>query len=188
MAKIKAFLFLSINGYYKGIDEDISWHQHNEEGAAFSEEQLSRGNILMFGRKTYEMMSSFWPSKMAAEAFPLVAAKMNSSTKFVISNSLQKTTWQNTNIINGDVIEKIKKLNASSSVDITILGSGSIVTLLSNELLIDEYEFMIDPVALAEGETLFQKMQSNLHLKLVSQQVFPKSGNLLLKYEPVRKQ
>ncbi len=123
MAKLKAFIFLTINGFYKGIGEDISWHQHNEEGAAFSEQQLSKGNILLFGRKTYEMMSSFWPSKMAAEAYPVVAAKMNSSTKFVISHSLQKATWQNTSIINGDVIEEIKKLKANSAEDITILGS-----------------------------------------------------------------
>lgn len=51
MSKLKAFLFLSINGYYKGLNEDISWHQHNEEGAAFSEKQLCRGNILLFGSK-----------------------------------------------------------------------------------------------------------------------------------------
>jgi dihydrofolate reductase len=187
MAKIKAFLFLSINGYYKGLNEDISWHQHDEEGAAFSQQQLSAGNILLFGRKTYDMMSNFWPSKMAAEVYPEVAQQMNAATKIVISNSLKKVSWKNTSIINGKIVQEIKNLKANSSVDITILGSGSIVTLLSNELLIDEYEFMIDPVALAEGVSLFQKMQSDLHLKLVSQQVFPKSGCLLLKYEPVRK-
>ncbi len=186
MSKLKAFLFLSINGYYKGLNEDISWHQHNEEGAAFSEKQLSRGNILLFGRKTYEMMSSFWPSKMAADAYPVVAEKMNTSTKFVISNSLKKATWQNTSIIKNDVIDEIKKLKVNSEEDITILGSGSIVTLLSNELLIDEYELLIDPVALSEGHSLFQNMKYELRLKLLSQEVFPKSGSLLLKYEPIR--
>lgn len=69
---------------------------------------------------------------------------MNTSTKFVISNSLKKVTWQNTSIIKNNVIEEIKKLKVNSEEDITILGSGSIVTLLSNELLIDEYELRID--------------------------------------------
>lgn len=181
MANIKAFLFLSINGYYKGLNEDISWHLHDEEGTAFSKQQLSTGNILLFGRKTYEMMSSYWPSKMAAETYPEIAEKMNLASKIVISNSLQKVSWQNTTIINGNIMEEIKKLKENSIHDITILGSGNIVTQLSDSLLIDEYELLIDPLSLTQGVTLFQNMQHDLQLQLISQQVFPKSGSLLLK-------
>lgn len=105
IGKIKTFLFLNINGYYKSIIEDFSWHKHE----AFWEPQLSRGNILLLGRKTYEMMSNFWLIKMAEEAFPVVAKNRYTSFKFVLSNSLKKVTWQNTSIIKNDVIEEIKK-------------------------------------------------------------------------------
>ncbi|MFA6946444.1 MAG: hypothetical protein WC220_11145 [Pedobacter sp.] len=62
MRKITAFIFLTINSCYKGLNEDISWHIHGEEGNEFSENQLKADNILLFGRKTYEMMISFWPA------------------------------------------------------------------------------------------------------------------------------
>ncbi|HRG58714.1 MAG TPA: dihydrofolate reductase family protein [Bacteroidia bacterium] len=139
----------------------------------------------MFGRKTYEMMSSFWPSRMAADTYPVVAEKMNTSTKFVVSNSLKEATWQNSSILNGDIIQEIKKLKANTVEDIIILGSGSIISLLSQSLLIDEYEFMIDPVALSEGESLFHHIESHLKLKLVEHKVFPLSGSILLKYVPI---
>jgi len=139
----------------------------------------------LFGRKTYEMMSSFWPSRMAADTYPVVAEKMNTSTKFVVSNSLKEATWQNSSILNGDIIQEIKKLKANTVEDIIILGSGSIISLLSQSLLIDEYEFMIDPVALSEGESLFHHIESHLKLKLVEHKVFPLSGSILLKYVPI---
>lgn len=130
-------------------------------------------------------MSSFWPSRMAADTYPVVAEKMNTSTKFVVSNSLKEATWQNSSILNGDIIQEIKKLKANTVEDIIILGSGSIISLLSQSLLIDEYEFMIDPVALSEGESLFHHIESHLKLKLVEHKVFPLSGSILLKYVPI---
>ena len=76
MRKITAFNFISINGFYKGSGEDTSWHEHGAEGNAFSEAQLEKGDILLFGRKTYELMKSFWPTKIAHETFPRVAEMM----------------------------------------------------------------------------------------------------------------
>lgn len=53
MRKLTSFLFVTLNGFYKGPDDDISWHVHDEEGNRYSEQQLEAGNILVFGRKTY---------------------------------------------------------------------------------------------------------------------------------------
>lgn len=81
MPTLSSFTFLSLDGYYKGINEDISWHSHGAEEAEFSAENSGSGNILLFGRKTYEMMASFWPTAMAAEQFTEVAKNMKQSSK-----------------------------------------------------------------------------------------------------------
>ncbi len=77
MCKLTSFTFLSLNGLYKGEHEDTSWHRHEEEEGKYSEESLESNNILLFGRSTYEMMYSFWPSPMAAKMYPKVAIGMN---------------------------------------------------------------------------------------------------------------
>ena len=130
------------------MNEDISWHSHGSEEAEFSAESSQSGNILLSGRKTNEMMASFWPTPMAAEQFPGVAKNMNSAKKIVISGSLTKADWNNSSIIKGNLAEEIKQLKQTATNHITILGSGSIVTQLAAENLIDEYLLMIDPVAI----------------------------------------
>ena len=59
MGKLGSFTFISLNGFYKDINNDISWHKHGSEEAEFSAESLKSGNILLFGRKTFEMMRAF---------------------------------------------------------------------------------------------------------------------------------
>ena len=73
MRKISVFNFITLNGYFKGPNDDISWHRHGGEESAYSEEALRADNILLFGRKTFEMMVAFWPTAMARESFPKVA-------------------------------------------------------------------------------------------------------------------
>ncbi len=182
MNKITAFTFLTINGFYKGLNDDISWHVHGEEGNKYSEDQLAAGNILLFGRKTYEMMNSFWPTQMAFDLYPKVAEGMNNAEKIVLSNSLTKASWQHTKIISDNVIDQIKQLKSTTSKNITILGSGSIVSLLTDAGLIDEYEFLIDPIAIGNGTPIFENINAQLTLKLVSTKVFDKSGQILLTY------
>jgi dihydrofolate reductase len=183
MRKITAFCFLTINGYFKGLNDDISWHLHGEEGNAFSEQQLQADNILLFGRKTYEMMYSFWLSKMAFDAFPKVAEGMNQSEKIVLSNSLTNTNWKNTSIISGHAMDQIGQLKSTSGKNITILGSGTVVTQLTDAGLIDEYQLMIDPLAIGKGTPLFENIHHQLDLTLIDHQLFQKSGTVLLTYK-----
>lgn len=160
MRKLNAFTFLTRNGFYKGVDEDTSWHQHGEEEGKYSEESLQANNILLFGRTTYEMMCSFWPTPMAAEMFPEVAVGMNRAEKIVFSNTLKGTQWVNTTLMNGDRVNHVKKLKATEGRQLTILGSGSIVRQLSEAGLVDSYQVLIDPVILGHGSTIFEGMQT----------------------------
>ena len=151
MRKVTAYNFISLNGFFKGLNEDISWHQHREEEAKYSEESLAADNILLFGRKTYEMMASFWPTPMAAELFPKVAEGMNRAEKIVFSNTITDALWTGTQIVSGNIIEYVRKLKSTRGKNMTILGSGTIISLLTDHGLIDGYQFMVDPLALPEG-------------------------------------
>ena len=183
MSKLTSFTFITLNGFYKGLNEDTSWHQHGGEAAKFANDASSADNILLFGRKTYEMMASFWPTPMAAELFPIVAKNMNASQKIVCSNSLKKADWQNTTIINGNIVEQLKQLKQKSKHNITILGSGSLLSQLSDAGLIDQYTIMLNPIAIGKGTSIFEGIQNPLALKLSSSRVFEKDGIVLLNYE-----
>jgi len=128
-------------------------------------------------------MERFWPTPMAAELFPIVAENMNKSEKIVCSNTLKKVNWKNTTILSGDIIEQLEKLKKSSKKPITILGSGSLLTQLSDANLIDQYIIMLDPVALGKGTSIFEGLKTTMELRLVSSRVFEKDGIVLLTYE-----
>lgn len=187
MRKLTTFNFITLNGFYKGLDEDIGWHKHGGEEAEYSEAMLALNNVLLFGRKTYENMVSFWPTPMAKELFPEVAEGMNKAEKIVFSNTLGAVTWENTRVMNGDIVEKVRQLKRSPGNDLTILGSGSIVSLFSDSELIDEYQVMLDPVAIGEGSSIFSRIKHQLNLKLTGTRTF-KSGVVLLNYIPSEKQ
>jgi dihydrofolate reductase len=182
MAKLIAYNFITLNGYYKGANEDITWHKHGEEESKYSEDMLARNNILVFGRKTFEHMASFWPMPFARDMFPVVADGMNKAEKLVLStNAFLEISWENTKVISGDVVEKMTMLKQTSPKDMAILGSGSIISLFSDSRLIDEYQIMVDPVAIPSGTSIFTGMRNNLNLQLTSTRTF-KSGVVLLNY------
>jgi dihydrofolate reductase len=99
MRTISSFTFISLNGCYKRLGNDISWHKHGAEEAAFPAENLQRRHTLLFGRTTFDMMASFWPAPMAVELFPETAAGMNTAEKMVCSSTLKTTNWKNTTIL-----------------------------------------------------------------------------------------
>lgn len=184
MRTLNVFNFTTLNGFYKGPGEDISWNQHGSEENEHAENGLQSGNILLFGRRTYDMMAGFWPTEQAKQMMPEVAEGMNKAEKIVISHSLTNPSWNNTRVIGGDIGKAIRELKASAGKDITILGSGTIVLQLTDLRLIDSYQLMINPVALGDGTPLFQGIKQPLNLKLVNSSIL-KNGMLVLDYVPV---
>ena len=176
-------MFVTLNGYFEGPNGDIRWHRHGAEEQQYSVEGLKSESILLFGRKTYEMMASYWPTPMAAQNSPLVAEGMNKAEKIVFSRTLEKAEWINTRVVRDNIFEEIKAMKNSPGKDMTILGSGSIVTQFAEHRLIDEFQIMIDPVAIGEGSTIFKNIKTKLDLKLVGSRTF-KSGVVLLTYYP----
>jgi dihydrofolate reductase len=187
MTKLTVFNFVTLNGYFKGPNGDISWHRHGEEENEFAGDSMkSSGATLLFGRVTYEMMAGYWPSREALKNDPVVAQGMNTAEKIVFSRTLKKADWDNTRIIKDNMIEEIRKMKRMAGSDMTLLGSGSILTQFAEHGLIDGYQIMLDPVALGEGTPILKGITRKLDLKLTDTRTF-KSGVVLLSYESVKK-
>jgi dihydrofolate reductase len=187
MRKLIAFNHVTLDGYFVGANGDFSWARHGNddpEYSAFVAENASGGGQLLFGRITYELMASYWPTPIADQHNPAVAAGMNSMSKVVFSRTLDKASWNNTKLVKGDLVSEVRKMKDEPGPGMAILGSGSIVSKLAPEHLIDEYQMMTDPVVLGKGRTMFDGIQETLNLNLTRTRTF-KNGKVFLCYEPM---
>lgn len=184
MRKLTVFNNVSLDGYFVDGHGDLSWARAQDpEWNAFVEENASGGGELLFGRVTYELMASWWPTPVAMQQFPVVAERMNRLPKVVFSRTLHQASWNNTKLVNDGMVEEVRKMKQAPGEGLVILGSGSVVSQLAQERLIDEYQFVIIPVALGKGRTMFEGIREKLPLKLTTTRSFT-NGNILLCYEP----
>jgi dihydrofolate reductase len=183
MRKLIVFNSVTLDGYFTDKNNDMSWaHKSDPEFDSFTEENAKSGGELVFGRVTYEMMKSFWPTENARKMFPVVAEQMNDAKKIVFSRTLDEADWNNTRLIKGDLAEEVRKLKNEPGDTLVIMGSGTIVAQLTDAHLIDEYQMILNPIALGEGRTMFDGIKEKLDLKLTSTRAF-KNGNVLMSYE-----
>jgi dihydrofolate reductase len=108
---------------------------------------------------------------------------MNKAEKIVFSRTLKKADWNNTILINDNIVEEIKKRKQTSKKDMTLLGSGTVLSQFAEHGLIDEYQIMVDPVVIAAGTIVFKGITHQLDLELTKTRTF-KSGVVLLCYVP----
>jgi dihydrofolate reductase len=182
MRTVSVFNQISLDGYFTTPTGDISW-MHREppdpEVQAWVEGNARSGGTLVFGRKTYEMMASFWPTPMAAQQMPVVAKHMNEATKIVFSRSLAKADWRNTRVERD--LDRIRELKAGEGEPLVIMGSGSIVAALTRMGLIDEYQFLVFPLVLGAGRTMFEGLDGKVDLELSKSRIF-RDGRVYLAY------
>jgi dihydrofolate reductase len=185
MARLHVFNSISVDGYFKSPDGDLGWaHQADDaEWNEFVGSNAQGGGRLLFGRVTYEMMASYWPTPMAAQNDPVVAEGMNKLPKIVFSRTLNKVTWNNTKLLKGDLAKEVRAMKDAPGADVMIFGSGTIVAQLARENLIDEYQLITVPVVLGKGKGLFDGLDHPLTLKRTKTRAF-KNGNVLACYEP----
>ena len=182
--RLNMFNSVSLDGYFTDASSDMSWAHAGGDDAEFRDfvaGNASGESALLFGRVTYEMMASFWPTPMAAKQMPAVAAGMNRAAKVVFSRSLKKADWANTTVLQGDPVAEIARLKRADGPGLTVLGSGSIVKQLAGAGLIDDYQLMVCPVILGSGRTLFGGIPGRPGLKLASSRAF-KNGKEFLHY------
>ena len=124
MRKIFVFMNISVDGYVEGAGHDISWSHGDSE--PFAREQGREVDAILFGRRTYEMMRSFWPTPQAAEMAPETARFMNEKPKFVASHGVFEPGWRDVTVLAGDVIAEVRKLKERSGKRIAIFGSNTL--------------------------------------------------------------
>jgi dihydrofolate reductase len=183
MRNVFLFMMVSLDGFFEGPNQNIDWHNVDNDFNDFAIKQLDEIGTLLFGRVTYQLMASYWPTPAALADDPIVAEKMNTIPKVVFSTTLDTVDWANTRLVRGDASAEVMKLKQQPGKDLAIFGSADLTTALLQAGLVDELRIMVNPVALGNGKPLFAGLRDRVNLKLVNSRVFD-SGNVLLSYQP----
>jgi dihydrofolate reductase len=186
MRKVILFNMVTLDGFFAGPNGEIDWHHVDEEFNEFAIGQLNSADGLLFGRVTFQLMASYWPTPSAIANDPIIANKMNAIPKIVFSRTLGKAEWNNAKLVKGNIADEISKLKQQPGKDLFVFGSADLASTLTRLGLIDEYRVMVNPVVLGSGSPLFKGIQDKLDLKLVKTKTF-RNGNVLLCYQPDRK-
>jgi dihydrofolate reductase len=182
MAKLSCFMMVSLDGYYARPDGDMRWaHRRDPEYDEFAANNAQSRGALLFGRITFEQMRAFWPTPAARAARPAVAEGVNRAPKFVVSRTLERPDWENSELVRGELVPAVERLKRDTERTIVILGSASLVAQLSEARLIDEYQIVVNPVAIGAGRSLFAGMKGDLELSLVETRTF-KHGVVFSRY------
>ncbi|KQV81987.1 dihydrofolate reductase family protein [Rhizobium sp. Root1220] len=184
MRKLRIFLSISLDGYFADENGDLNWaHSDDTEFNAFVAGNASAGGELVMGRVTYDLMAAYWPTAVAKQNDPVVAEGMNSLPKLVFSRKTREATWANTRLTNDDPVDTIRVLKREQGRDLVVLGSGSIVRQLATAGLVDGFQFVVVPIVLGRGQSVFADIGETIRLQLTGNRAFG-NGNLVLTYIP----
>jgi len=180
MGKLIVFASISLDGYFTDAHGDMGWaHRSDPEWDGFVAGNARHDGTLLFGRVTYEQMASFWPTPAARQMAPDVAKGMTQASKVVFSRTLKDVAWSNTRLVSDGMLDAVRALKRDTPRDLVVLGSGSIVSQLAQEDLVDEYQTVIVPIVLGAGRTLFEGLDHRQPLQLTQSRAFS-NGNIVL--------
>lgn len=190
MRKIVVLSFISLDGVMQapgGPDEDTSggfkyggWTApyFDEFSGKIMDQQMSMPFDLLLGRKTYAIFAAYWPTQGPSS----VSVPFNKATKYVVSGSSPKLTWENSVLIEGGVAAKLKKLKQQDGPMLQVHGSGNMIqTLLKNDL-VDELWLKTFPVTLGKGKRLFAEGSMPAAFTLTDSLISP-SGVIFANYK-----
>ena len=184
MRKIVVLNRITLDGMFDGPHGENDWFIPGDAENKAVHETGTAVDTLLMGRVTYDHMIRFWPTVTEDSDFPepvkVQAKEINEMPKWIVSRTLKNLTWQNAKLVQGDLIEAVKKLKQGEGAGFMILGSGTIVQQLTEAGLIDEFVFILTPTVLGQGWPQF-KQDTKVDLELVKSQAFP-SGNVVLHY------
>jgi len=162
----------------------------DEELHRYHAANLERADALLFGRVTYEMMEAAWrqpatgtwPDWMADWMIPF-AQTIDSAKKYVVSSTLDRVDW-NAELVQGDLEKAVQQLKRQPGRGLFV-GGLTLPLALADLGLIDEYDFVVQPIVAGHGPTLFAGLRERLDLNLVGREEF-RSGAVALRYQPSR--
>jgi len=181
MRKLVVSAWISIDGVFDA-DTMPQWFSSFDSLSKneYIRDSIVKADALLIGRTTYEMLASYWPLQLNDDNGP--AGKINSMEKFVVSTTLEKPAWNNSTIINKNIIEEIRELKNQNGNEIQIPGSATLVHSLMKANLIDEYRFLVHPIIMGSGKRFFKDEMKTSGMKLILTQTFDK-GVVLLCYQ-----
>jgi dihydrofolate reductase len=160
---------------------------------------LDQSDAMLFGRRTYQAFESFWPRAVddsptapqphgpgRSREMRAFAVWINTVTKVVFSKTLNKVTWNNSRLVHDFDAREIEAMKKGPGKAIMVFGSGSIVALLGQQGLIDEYQLIVSPILLGDGRSLLAGVAKSVRLELLEAKPYP-AGNVMLRYAPAKK-
>jgi dihydrofolate reductase len=186
MGRIVVTEFVSLDGVMEdpGGAEDFKYggwsfeFDRGDEGNRFKLDETLDTEALLLGRVTYEGFADAWPSREGE-----FADKFNSMPKYVVSSTLDAPEWNNSNVIDGDVVEEVTKLRRDADGDLVVHGSAQLVQTLLDHGLVDELRLMVFPVVLGSGKRLFGETSDKKNLKLADAKTVGEGVSILV-YQP----
>jgi len=189
MRKIVVLSFISLDGVMQapgGPEEDTSgdfkyggWTvpYSDDVSGGWMLQQMSMPFELLLGRKTYDIFAGYWPKQEGAIADPF-----NKTTKYVVSDSSPELTWDNSILIEGDVVANIKDLKEKDGPMLQVHGSGNMIQTLLRADLVDDLWLKIYPVTLGKGKRLFAEGVIPAAFELTESKVTP-TGVIFANYK-----
>jgi dihydrofolate reductase len=186
MGRIVVTEFVSLDGVMEdpGGSEDFKhggWTfelPFGEDGGKFKLDETVASDALLLGRVTYEGFAEAWPSRDGE-----FADMFNSMPKYVVSSTLSDPTWNNSTVLNGDLVDEVKKLRERHDGDIVVHGSAQLVRGLLEHDLVDELRLMVFPVVLGAGKRLFGETSDKKTFQIVDTKTVG-DGVTILVYRP----
>ena len=162
----------------------------DEESMRYWTDQMARADAVLFGRVTYEMMESAWrrpatgpwPDWMDEWEIPF-AETIDRAKKHVVSSTLSEVDW-NAELVRGDLAQAVQQLKQEPG-ELLSVGGVTLPSALADLGLIDEYEFLVQPVLAGHGPTLLAGLRERIQLELVDRQEF-RSGAVAMRWRPTR--
>ena len=185
MRKLIAAINMTLDGFcdHTAMIADEEIHQHYND-------LLRNADTLIYGRKTYQLMESYWPTvvKNPTGNKPMdeFAVLIDNISKIVFSRSLKNVDWKNTELKNEIKKEEILELKQSRNGGNILVGSPSLIVDLANLGLIDEYQLGVQPILLGNGLPLFKNIKDRIDLKLFNTKTFG-CGAVILYYKTTKK-
>ncbi|EME54149.1 dihydrofolate reductase family protein [Amycolatopsis decaplanina] len=157
MRKLVYFVHTSIDGHIEGPDGEFDWPAMGPELSGHSQELVDRADTFVYGRRVWEMMSSFWPRAESLSDDPhdlRFAPIWRKTPKIVFSRTLEEADW-NTEVVGGDLAELVAGLKGGPGKDLLLMGGAALATALADRGLIDEFHVVVHPVVLGGGKQVF---------------------------------
>lgn len=177
---------ISLDGYYTSLSNEIDWFGFNQSEIEWSKEILRRVDTMLYGRVTYQEFSDFWPEAVPTpDGFDSeIIGQLNGYQKIVFTGSEIETPWKPVKLIHRDPVSAVREMKNENGKDMVVVGSGTLVSSLVANDLVDEYRIRIRPIILGSGKPLFHGGNRRHNLRLISSAAFD-NGVLAIHYEPL---